>query len=84
MLCAYIDEHDENVRECHMAYVAGVSPNTDSDVLTDKFVDNNLIDAFASVADEEDDMYPVTVSEIAEAQRSDKILKTIFNPAQSA
>ena len=85
MFRRYEESFDDAEKVCYMARaVIDSDASPGSDTSSDAFTQETIARVFANVADDEDEIYPVTISQIAESQRSDKNLKAYFNPAQSA
>ena len=79
----YEESCDEAEKVCHMARaISDSNKSTEGEAISDTFTRDAINRVFASVANNEDEIYPVTVSQIAEAQRSDSNLKAYFETAQ--
>jgi hypothetical protein len=79
----YEESCDEADKVCHMACaISDSNVSTEGETISDTYTRDAINRVFANVANDEDEIYPITVSQIAEAQRSDSNLKAYFETTQ--
>ena len=79
LFCHYMEKHDaREPNDADLYLRCHTSVQSSIDDLVDDFAKLSFATVFANTGDEEEDIYPVTISEISDAQRQDKALKKYF------
>jgi hypothetical protein len=79
LFCHYMEKHDgREASDADMYLGCHTSVQSSIDDLVDDFANLSFATVFANTGDEEEDIYPITISEVSDAQRLEKSLKKYF------